>query len=106
MFWRSLVGKLAVTILLLVSFVLLILTISLLQFFERFHIQEAEKQMMQTATKISDVIVDVDDEPLILDTMEKVKDPAARVIVLNESNGILSSDTENIDIAQINNQWF
>lgn len=43
MFWRSVVGKLAVTILLLVSFVLFVLTIFLLEFFENFHIQEAEE---------------------------------------------------------------
>ena len=51
MFWRSVVGKLAITILLLVSFVLFILTILLLEFFEDFHMQEAEKAMLQTAIK-------------------------------------------------------
>lgn len=56
MLWRSVVGKLWFTILLLVSFVLFILTVLLLQFFENFHIMEAEKDLTQEATKISKVI--------------------------------------------------
>ena len=56
MFWRSVVGKLAITILLLVSFVLFILSILLLEFFEGFHVQEAEKVMIQSAVKISSLV--------------------------------------------------
>src|SRR5699024_7967646 len=38
--------------------------------------------------------------------MVNVKDLATHLSFLKESNIILSSDTENINIAQINNQWF
>lgn len=51
MFWRSVVGKLAVTIVALVCFVLFILSIFLLQFFENMYIDEAENNMMQNAKK-------------------------------------------------------
>ncbi|RST73698.1 HAMP domain-containing protein [Siminovitchia acidinfaciens] len=54
--WRSVVGKLWVTILLLVSFVLIILTILLIQFFEKYHVNQIEKSLSDTAEKISDII--------------------------------------------------
>src|SRR5690625_6451544 len=80
MFWRSVVGKLAMTILLLVSFVLFILTILLLEFFENFHIQEAEKNMIQTATKISSFIRQGEEDEDVFETTERVKDPATQVV--------------------------
>ncbi|MBM4762162.1 ATP-binding protein [Bacillus sp. B15-48] len=53
MFWRSVVGKLWFTILLLVSFVLSILTVLLLEFFENYTINEARNDLTYTAKKIS-----------------------------------------------------
>ncbi|MDT8860067.1 ATP-binding protein [Alkalihalobacillus sp. MEB130] len=53
MFWRSVVGKLWFTILLLVSAVLSILMVLLLQSFERFHVNEAESQLVNHATMIA-----------------------------------------------------
>ncbi len=53
MFWRSVVGKLWVTILLLVAFVLSILTVLLLEFFENYNINESRKDLTYTAEKIS-----------------------------------------------------
>src|SRR5690625_6915359 len=74
MFWRSVVGKLVITILLLVSFVLFILTVLLLQFFEDFHIQEAEKNMMQSASEIGLLLEDHDDKASIMEITEAIKD--------------------------------
>jgi two-component system, OmpR family, sensor histidine kinase ResE len=62
--FRSVVGKLWVTILLLVSCVLFVLTILLLKFFENYYVQEAEKELTQLATKISEVMHDYEDEKL------------------------------------------
>ncbi|WP_404329152.1 ATP-binding protein [Mesobacillus maritimus] len=53
MFWRSVVGKLWFTILLLVSFVLFILTVLLLEFFENYNINESRQDLTYTAEKIS-----------------------------------------------------
>ena len=50
--WRSVVGKLWMTILFLVSFVLLILTILLLQFFEKYHVNQIEQGLSDQAEKI------------------------------------------------------
>ncbi|PRO66778.1 ATP-binding protein [Alkalicoccus urumqiensis] len=49
MFWRSVVGKLWFTILLLVSVVLLVLTVLLLEYFERFHTEQAESELTDHA---------------------------------------------------------
>ncbi|WP_022792305.1 ATP-binding protein [Marinococcus halotolerans] len=53
MIWRSVVGKLWLTILGLLTVVLLILTILLLQFFEQFNISEAENQLTNNAEIIA-----------------------------------------------------
>ncbi|WP_017728107.1 ATP-binding protein [Halalkalibacterium ligniniphilum] len=61
MLWRSVVGKLWFTILLLVSVVLSILMVMLLQFFERFHINEAESQLFNHANMIATIYEDYED---------------------------------------------
>lgn len=106
MFWRSVVGKLAMTILLLVSLVLFILTILLLEFFENFHIQEAEKSMMQTATKISSMIQQKEEKDLILETTERVKDPAAQVIIMFEDGDMFVSEANDPSLSSIDHSWF
>lgn len=101
MFWRSVVGKLAMTILLLVSFVLFILTILLLEFFEGFHVQEAEKGLMQTATKISLVVEELEDKHLVVETAERIKDPTSKVIIYFPDNTSWISETDNRHLTQI-----
>ncbi|SDY60898.1 two-component system, OmpR family, sensor histidine kinase ResE [Evansella caseinilytica] len=54
--FRSVVGKLWMTILLLVSVVLIVLTILLLQFFQHFHTEQAENQLMDHALLISSLL--------------------------------------------------
>ncbi|HLR42271.1 MAG TPA: ATP-binding protein [Pseudogracilibacillus sp.] len=95
MFWRSVVGKLAITILLLVSFVLFILTILLLQFFEQFHMHEAEKTMIQTATKISMVVEEHEEKPLIMEMVERVKEPSSKVLIYFHNESLWQSHTTN-----------
>ncbi|WP_026906587.1 ATP-binding protein [Paucisalibacillus globulus] len=106
MFWRSVVGKLAVTILLLVSFVLFLLTIFLLEFFENFHVQEAEEDLLQTATKVSVMVESYNDSALVYETTERVKDPASKVIIKYNNGDIWSSKTEDFHLSDIDEQWF
>lgn len=54
--WRSVVGKLWMTILFLVSFVLIILTILLLEFFENYHVSQIEQTLSEQAKKMSNII--------------------------------------------------
>lgn len=105
MFWRSVVGKLAITILLLVSFVLFILTILLLEFFENFHIEEAENEMMQTATKVSQMIEQYDDRELAYNTTERIKDPATHIVVV-QGNGSFWSSHSIDELRELGDQWF
>src|SRR5699024_626420 len=105
MFWRSVVGKLAITILLLVSFVLFILTILLLGFFENFHVNEAEKEMMQTATKVSRMVEQYDDRKLPLENAELLKDPMSRIIFIYGDGTFRTSDSTDNDLNKLDPQW-
>src|SRR5699024_3401801 len=95
MFWRSVVGKLAITILLLVSFVLFILSILLLEFFEGFHVQEAEKVIIQSEVKISSLVKEHDDKELVMEIVDRIKEPSSRVIIYFDDDNVWSSDTTN-----------
>ncbi len=101
MFWRSVVGKLAMTILLLVSFVLFILSILLLEFFEGYHVQEAEKGLMQTASKISLVVEEMEDEDLVVEMAERIKDPTSKVVIYFSDETSWSSNTANSHLTNI-----
>ena len=105
MFWRSVVGKLAITILLLVCFVLFILTILLLEFFENFHIQEAEKEMLETATKVSEIVEQHEDRPLIEQMATYIKDPASRVVIMYDEHHIWTSSSSDSDLEQLDDYW-
>src|SRR5690625_1001017 len=106
MFWRSVVGKLAMTIFLLVSFVLFILTILLLEFFENFHIQEAEKSLLQTANKVSMMLEEDDDLLFIQETAERVKDPSSKVFIALNNGDLLILESTNNELAVIDEDWF
>lgn len=106
MFWRSVVAKLALTILLLVSLVLFILTILLLEFFENFHIQEAEKSLEQTANKVTDMINEKYDDDFILETIEYIKDPTSRVVIISSDENVFTSNTTNTDLSLLGDMWF
>ncbi|MFC3038958.1 ATP-binding protein [Virgibacillus xinjiangensis] len=106
MFWRSVVGKLAATILLLVSFVLFILTILLLQFFENFHIQEAEKAMMQTADKVAVLVEQYPDKSLVKETTERIADLDTRIAIIFADGEIWVSDSSNENLAEFQQSWF
>ena len=56
--WNSVVGKLWVTILLLVSFVLFVFTVLMLEFLQNYHMQQAESSLRQTAATVASIIDD------------------------------------------------
>lgn len=95
-FWRSVVGKLAVTILLLVSFVLFILTILLLEFFENFHVRQAEEDLMITAKNISQIVNRAEDRSILLELIETVKEPSSKVIIYFPDESKWVSETTNL----------
>ncbi|MBO8154914.1 MAG: HAMP domain-containing protein [Bacillaceae bacterium] len=109
MFWRSVVVKLWFTILLFFSFVLSILTILLLQFFENFHVLEAEKDLMQTANKVTYIVEEYSnylrDHELMERTIEQVKDPSNRIIILYEEDDYWISSSEDPDLPVFETKW-
>ncbi|MFC3882765.1 ATP-binding protein [Bacillus songklensis] len=85
MFWRSVVGKLWFTILLLVSFVLFTLTILLLEFFENYHVNEAEKELTRKAVKISHIMERTEAEQMGLSIVGELVDDSSLVILRNKN---------------------
>ncbi|SFL98871.1 ATP-binding protein [Salibacterium qingdaonense] len=87
MIWRSVVGKLWGTILLLVSAVLVLLTVLLLQFFERFHITEAEEQLTNHANVMVSLLERYNDPEGALDTVEHMADSYnSSVVIIQNGN--------------------
>jgi two-component system, OmpR family, sensor histidine kinase ResE len=96
MFWRSVVGKLWITILLLVSFVLFILTVMLMEFFENYHINETRKGMTNTAEKIARVLEDHpgQEEQLGLEIAWEMVDDDSGVTVIKDKDTYFYSPGE------------
>lgn len=104
MFWRSVVGKLAITILMLVCFVLFILSIFLLEFFENLQVEETEEGMLQDATKISILVDQQEDDAYIRETVELIKDPSSRVAIFYPEGDFWIS-TSGANLSSIEREW-
>ncbi|OAT74722.1 ATP-binding protein [Parageobacillus thermoglucosidasius] len=91
--FRSVVGKLWFTILLLVSCVLFVLTVLLLKFFENYYVQEAEKELTQLATKVSEVMRDYEDEKLARSIAWTLVDHTSKAVIITDSSHYWYSPT-------------
>ncbi|MFD0048543.1 ATP-binding protein [Actinomycetes bacterium NPDC127524] len=91
MFWRSVVGKLWITILLLVSLVLSILTVLLMQFFENFQIDQVENDLTKSAERIVKVIHDNPDTDQVLQIASDMVGKETKMLVLNNKEVIFST---------------
>ncbi|MFE8702629.1 ATP-binding protein [Cytobacillus sp. FJAT-54145] len=94
MFWRSVVGKLWFTILLLVSFLLFILTVMLLEFFENYHINETEKDLTNTALNIAHFLEDQEQEIGLQISWELLDDVTRAMIIKNPNEYYYSPNSE------------
>ncbi|OZM57160.1 PAS domain-containing sensor histidine kinase [Lottiidibacillus patelloidae] len=92
-FLRSVVGKLWGTIIILVALVLFILTLLLLQYFENFHVNEAEKTLTQVATKISHMLEDYELE-------EEALTIASEILDSHLANGVIIKDSSMMWLAE------
>ncbi|GIN60692.1 sensor histidine kinase ResE [Robertmurraya siralis] len=90
MFWRSVVGKLWFTILFLVIFVLFILTVMLLEFFENYHINETESNLQKTATRISHFLEEQDESIGLQLAWELLDDKTEAMIIFDEQESFSS----------------
>lgn len=89
--WRSVVGKLWGTILLLVSLVLIFLTMLQLEFFEKYHVGQIEQGLQDQANKISRIIEAHADDNLGEEIAFEIIDDQAELIIAYNKNDILSS---------------
>src|SRR5699024_8550724 len=95
MFWRRVVGKLAITILLLVPFVLFIFSLLLLDFFKGFNLKKAEKLIIQSAVKITYLVKEYNEKEFVMEMVDRIKEPSSRVIIYFDDDNVWSSDTTN-----------
>lgn len=91
MLWRSVVGKLWMTILLLVSFVLGFVAILLSQFFDNYYIEMSENRLTKVATSVSELIEEGADEKTIENIAYKFADPLSRIIIVKGDHEVSSS---------------
>lgn len=84
MFLRSVVGKLWITIILLVSFVLFILTVMLLEFFENYHVNEVKANLEKTATRISYFLQEHEESIGLEISWELLDDVTEAMVVFSE----------------------
>lgn len=87
--WNSVVGKLWVTILLLVSFVLFVFTVLMLEFLQNYHMQQAEISLRQTAATVASI---VDDNGTAETTSELLTD-----ILPDSTNALIA--TSHVEVA-------
>lgn len=99
MFWNSVVFKLWYTIILFFSVVLFILTMLLLEFFQTFHLNNAEEQLTKLAEKVAVVMEAYDDHHMALATAWEIVDASsARFVIIASPNQYwFSPNPENIE---------
>ncbi|WP_260286094.1 ATP-binding protein [Peribacillus aracenensis] len=92
MLWGSVVGKLWATILLLVSFVLIVLTVLLVEFFENFQIENIENDLTKTAEQIIKVTNEHQGSSNeVLQIASELIGNETKMIILNDDKMVFSS---------------
>lgn len=82
--WNSVVGKLWVTILLLVSFVLFIITILMLEFLGNYHSQQAEASLRQEAATIARLVNEHENVDTSLEIISDILGPGTNALIAKE----------------------
>ena len=91
MFWKSVVGKLWMTIILLFSFVLFILTVLLLEFFHNQSMEEAKSSLFQTAEQVESLLEDQPDINQTVNIVWQIIDPNKDLVIVQDEDHIYSS---------------
>jgi two-component system, OmpR family, sensor histidine kinase ResE len=109
--WNSIVGKLWVTILLLVSFVLFIFTVFMLEFLENYHSEQAENSLRQTAAAIASIVDEYGGSHSPIEVIKVVLDEHTNALVANNPNDVVyaiqeGNNQEEIQEAILKNEAF
>lgn len=94
MLWRSVVGKLWGTILLLVSFVLLVLSILLIEFLGKYQIDTVENDLTKVAQQIVSVTTKHSNSEDVLQISSELIGNDTKMLVLHDEHVVFSSITE------------
>jgi two-component system sensor histidine kinase ResE len=88
MIWRSVVGKLWITIILLVAVVLFVLSALLLQFFKDYYVDQAKYQLTELAGQVSDIIETDEDQEITLSATSAIIEAysASAVVIANDGS--------------------
>ncbi|GEN45186.1 ATP-binding protein [Alkalibacillus haloalkaliphilus] len=105
MFWKSVVFKLWLTIIMLVAFVLLILTVLLLEFFENFYVEDAEMNLLNQAESVQSLVESHENEDVSIDTVNQLMDPSTRVTIFFDEHQYWQNDTYE-EYLEIEPTWF
>ncbi len=82
--WKSVVGKLWLTILFLVLIVLSILTVLLLEFIENYHVEEAKSDLTQMANKVAVILESHEDQSLARSITSELADKLTSIAIIQE----------------------
>ncbi|GGE55218.1 ATP-binding protein [Priestia taiwanensis] len=93
MLWRSVVGKLWFTILLLVSFVLAFLTILLTGYFETYYEKEVERRITENAERVVKMVHEDISEDLLHKFATSLMTSQARMTIVKEDGSVWRSDS-------------
>ncbi|RYM05368.1 HAMP domain-containing protein [Sporolactobacillus sp. THM7-7] len=105
MIWKSIIGKLWATILVLVTIILLFLTILLMQFFENNNLLQVEKQMKEIGTKASGMLEKSGNKEATLSAISDIVDVyAAGGAVVTDKNFWISPGRN--DLPELDRQFF
>ena len=102
MLWRSVVVKVWGTIIILVSFVLLVLTILMLEFIENYQVDEAEKELTLLANKVSTIMETHEDQSLARSITWELTDELTHILIVKDENTYWNSPNESNDIPYLN----
>ncbi|MDQ0232919.1 ATP-binding protein [Metabacillus malikii] len=99
--FRSVVGKLWGTILLLVCFVLFILTILMLEFIEGYHVDVAENEIDQLAKKVSVILESHEDQELARSISWELTDELTDILIIENQQNYWKSPNDYEEITHL-----
>ncbi|WP_141652120.1 ATP-binding protein [Paraliobacillus sp. PM-2] len=105
MFWRGVVVKLWFTFLIVIFVVLAIISFLLLEFFDGYHLKQAENRLLNQATKIAELL-EINQQQLDTDQIvETVKDDSSRITIIFDDGTSWSSTSVDENLPMITLEW-
>ncbi len=101
--WSSIVGKLWLTILLLVSFVLFVFTVLILEFLEDYHQEQADISLRQTASTIASIVDNYDLEQLTDEIINEMITDDTNAFIVSQEREVVSAFQTGLNSTEIQN---